>query len=129
MKRAPNDCEPAGCGITFLQEQAGNSSLRERRSKEKKSPKRAAHVSRDRRTQQPARNGADEHDERRGQPAGRSPVPQRCKSREENERRNDRDEKQDVIEVEQSFERRRGSRLKAGGLSMERISSFEDPRG
>ena len=103
MENSPNDRETARLGKAPGEEQVVDFPVRERRNEEKQKPKSSADEARDRRHEKPGHCAAGEHNDRGNSPAMIPRVAQARNAREQDQRRDDRDEEQDVIEIDQDF--------------------------
>ncbi len=106
MKNSPNDSGLSRPGEVVGKEEIVDSSLRQRGKEEKQTPKRAAHEAGIRRSEKPGDRADREDDEGGDAPASIARITQPEDAREQDERRDDRDEKQDVVEIDQDFQRR-----------------------
>ena len=103
MKRPPNDCETSSAGPSPGEEQILDLAFRERRTKEKQKPEKPADKPGDRRHGQPGRRAPGQHDERGNSPAVIPLVAQARDAHEQDQGRNDRDEEQNMIEIDHDY--------------------------
>ena len=103
MERSPNDRKTSGIGKPPGEHQVFDLSVRERGNEEKQTPQNPADDTGDRRHDQPGRHAAGQHNERSNSPAVILRVAQARNARKQDQRRDDRDEEQNMIEIDQDF--------------------------
>jgi hypothetical protein len=106
MESAPNDRKPTGPGKSPGEEKFVDLSLRHRRDDEEQTPECPANETGDGAEKKPGDSAPREHDEGSNPPAMITRVAQPRDAREQDQGRDDRDEEQDVIEVDQDRARR-----------------------
>ena len=102
VKNSPNDGKTSRAAKAFFEQKAVNASLGERRNQKEQTPERPADETRDRWDERERKASAAENNRSGDFPAALPPCLHPPKPREQDERRNDRDEKENVIEVDQN---------------------------
>ena len=105
MERSPNDRKTSGIGKSPGEHQVLDLSVRERGNEEKQTPQNPTDDTSDRRHDQPGRHAAAQHNEGSNSPAVILWVAQARNAREQDQRRDDRNEEQNMIEIDQDFSR------------------------
>jgi hypothetical protein len=100
MENSPNECDVASAGEALREQCLIDPPFCNRRDDQKQTPDGPAEITGERRRQQPAR-GTDAEDNARGDaPAAIARVTQPGDPHEQDERRNDRDKKQNMVKIE-----------------------------
>jgi hypothetical protein len=104
MKRAPNDCKTPGVSETPDQHQLFDLPFREGRNEQQQKPQNPADEPGERRHDKPCRGAAGQHGDRGNSPAMIPRVAEARDACQQDQRRDDRDKEQDVIEIDQKRE-------------------------
>ena len=101
MERLPNDRKTSGIGKPPGEQQVLDLSVRERGNEEEQTPQNPTDDASDRRHDQPGHNAARQHNERSNSPAVILRVTQAGNAREQDQRGDDCNEEQNMIEIDQ----------------------------